>query len=177
MPVFWVVAPCRLVRFTNISETLTASIKRALIALPCCFHHQGDECPDVGGSKGLWNVGKLIPVYTALQPRRQSSSYSQPCEPRIIKCVFFSLTFVRNFFRFDKNLATFAPDASITAGQAYGFACSVFYCCPILTWFWWCREILVKFSNFRSRKSKTDRHMEKPISDTETFRCKFSKNL
>jgi hypothetical protein len=29
--------------------------------------------PDDGGSKDLWNVGKLLPDYTALQPRRQPS--------------------------------------------------------------------------------------------------------
>jgi hypothetical protein len=34
----------------------------------------GDHRPDDGGSTDLWNVGKLIPVYTALQPRRQPSS-------------------------------------------------------------------------------------------------------
>jgi hypothetical protein len=32
--------------------------------------------PDDGGSKDLWNIGKLLPDYTALQPRRQPSSYS-----------------------------------------------------------------------------------------------------
>jgi hypothetical protein len=31
--------------------------------------------PDDGGSKDLWNVGKLLPYYTALQPRRQPSSF------------------------------------------------------------------------------------------------------
>jgi hypothetical protein len=30
--------------------------------------------PDDGGSKDLWNVGKLLPDYTALQPRREPSS-------------------------------------------------------------------------------------------------------
>jgi hypothetical protein len=34
--------------------------------------------PDDGGSKDLSNVGKLLPDYTALQPRRQPSSYSPP---------------------------------------------------------------------------------------------------
>jgi hypothetical protein len=29
--------------------------------------------PDDGGSKDLRNVGKLLPVFTALQPRRQPS--------------------------------------------------------------------------------------------------------
>jgi hypothetical protein len=41
---------------------------------PCCLHHQGDEWPDDGGSRNLWNVGTLLPDYTALQPRRQPSS-------------------------------------------------------------------------------------------------------
>jgi hypothetical protein len=27
------------------------------------------DSPDDGGSKDLWNVGKLLPDYTALQPR------------------------------------------------------------------------------------------------------------
>jgi hypothetical protein len=45
MAVFWVVAPCS----------------------------QGDR-PDDGGSKDLWNVGKTLPDYTVLQPRRQTSS-------------------------------------------------------------------------------------------------------
>jgi hypothetical protein len=34
--------------------------------------------PDDGGSKDFRNVGKLLPDYTALQPRRQPSSYSPP---------------------------------------------------------------------------------------------------
>jgi hypothetical protein len=62
--VFWVVAPCSLVevyqRFRG----------------PCCLQHQGDR-PDDGGSKDLWNVGKLLPDYTVLQPRiKQSSMYA-----------------------------------------------------------------------------------------------------
>jgi hypothetical protein len=39
----------------------------------CIFTHR----PDDGGSKDLWNVGKLLPAYTALQPIRQPSSYSR----------------------------------------------------------------------------------------------------
>jgi hypothetical protein len=42
------------------------------------------HCPDDGGSKYLWNVGKLLPDYTALQPRRQPSLYSLPWEPQIL---------------------------------------------------------------------------------------------
>jgi hypothetical protein len=41
---------------------------------PCCLRHQGDD---------LWNVGKLLPDYMALQPRRQPSLYSPPWEPQI----------------------------------------------------------------------------------------------
>jgi hypothetical protein len=40
--------------------------------------------PDDGGSKDLWDVGKLLPDYTALQPRRQPSSYSPLWEPQIL---------------------------------------------------------------------------------------------
>jgi hypothetical protein len=40
-------------------------------------------CPDDRGSTDLWNVGKLIPFYTALQPTRQLSSYSLPWEPQV----------------------------------------------------------------------------------------------
>jgi hypothetical protein len=56
--VFWIVAPCSLVevyrRFRG----------------PCCLD--------------LWNVGKLLPDYTALQPRRQPSSYSPLWDPQIL---------------------------------------------------------------------------------------------
>jgi hypothetical protein len=37
----------------------------------CCLHHRR---PDDGGSWHLWNVGKLLPDYMVLQPRRQSCS-------------------------------------------------------------------------------------------------------
>jgi hypothetical protein len=33
-----------------------------------------EDRPNDGGSKDLWNVGKLLPDYTVLQPRRQQSS-------------------------------------------------------------------------------------------------------
>jgi hypothetical protein len=42
-------------------------------------HRPGD-----GGSKDLWNVGKLLPDFTALQSRRQPSSYSPPWEPQFL---------------------------------------------------------------------------------------------
>jgi hypothetical protein len=45
--------------------------------------------PDDGGSKYLWNVGKLLPDYTPLQPRRQPSSYSPPWESEILLTLLF----------------------------------------------------------------------------------------
>jgi hypothetical protein len=63
MAVFWVVAPCSLVEVYQ------------RFGGPCCLHHQGDTHRlDGGGSKDLRNVGKLLPDYTVLQPRRQPSS-------------------------------------------------------------------------------------------------------
>jgi hypothetical protein len=44
----------------------------------CSLHHQGDEC------KHLWNVGKLLPDCTTLQPKRQPSSYTPPWEPQTL---------------------------------------------------------------------------------------------
>jgi hypothetical protein len=63
MAVVWVVAPCRLVwvyrRFRGLY----------------CLQRQSDDRPTDGGRTDLWNTGKLIPVYTALQPRRQTFMY------------------------------------------------------------------------------------------------------
>jgi hypothetical protein len=70
MAVFWVVAPCILVEV------------HWHFRGPCCLHHQGKQ-PDDGGSKYLWNVGKLLPDYTAQEPRTQPSSYSPPWEHEI----------------------------------------------------------------------------------------------
>jgi hypothetical protein len=71
MTLFWVVTSCRLVevyrRFRG----------------ACCPPQKGTHRPDDGGNKHLWNVGELLPDYTALQPRRQPSSYSPPWEPEI----------------------------------------------------------------------------------------------
>jgi hypothetical protein len=49
----------------------------------CCLHHLGDDCPDDGGSKHLWNVSKLLPDYVVQQHRRQPSSYLLLWEPEI----------------------------------------------------------------------------------------------
>jgi hypothetical protein len=38
-----------------------------------------EDGPDIGGSTDLWNVGKLIPVYTALEPKRLPPTYFILC--------------------------------------------------------------------------------------------------
>jgi hypothetical protein len=74
MAVFWVVAPRRLVevyrRFRG----------------ACCLHHQGGTYrPDNGGTSSTSKTSvNFQPDYTALQPRRQPSSYSPPWEPEIL---------------------------------------------------------------------------------------------
>jgi hypothetical protein len=63
MAMFWVEVPCGLVEVYCCFKGIS------------CLHYQGsvDGC-GVGGSKYLQNIGKLLPDYTALQPRRQPSS-------------------------------------------------------------------------------------------------------
>jgi hypothetical protein len=56
-----------LYEFTNVSAVLTASIIRAM--------RINNNRPDNGGSKHRRNVGKLISIHAALQPRRQPSSF------------------------------------------------------------------------------------------------------
>jgi hypothetical protein len=70
MAVFWVVAPCCLV---EVYQRFRG---------PCCLHHQGDDSD-----------------YTALQPRRQPSSYSPPWEPQILLCKKVSFKRTRHTWR------------------------------------------------------------------------------
>jgi hypothetical protein len=54
--------------------------------------------PDDGGSKDLWNVGELLPDYTALQPRRQPSLLSwlrhlNLCRKNKLIFVYFNFLF------------------------------------------------------------------------------------
>jgi hypothetical protein len=56
---------------TDVSEVRTASIRAAT------------HCPDGRVSTHLWNVGKHVFDYTAVHPRRLSTSYSPPWEPEI----------------------------------------------------------------------------------------------
>jgi hypothetical protein len=101
MAVFWVVALCSLVevyqRFRG----------------PCCLHHQGDDCFDDGGSKDLWNVGKLLPDYMALQPTRQPSSYSPPWEPKIL-LNFLHVFWLKFCMHFSSNLCVLHAPAHLT---------------------------------------------------------------
>jgi hypothetical protein len=62
---------CRLVSYGEISGSHGVEYEDEDCCLPGCS-------PDDGGSKDLRNVGKLLPDYTVLQPRRQQSSYSPP---------------------------------------------------------------------------------------------------
>jgi hypothetical protein len=60
-------------KFTDVSEVYTASIIRAT------------HLPDDGRCTNLWNVGKLLAGYTALQSRRQQpSAYAPPWQTKII---------------------------------------------------------------------------------------------
>jgi hypothetical protein len=60
-------------KFTGVSHVLAASIIR-MMSKP---HAKNWFL------KHLWNVGKLLPDYTAQHPRRQPSSYSPPWKPQI----------------------------------------------------------------------------------------------
>jgi hypothetical protein len=79
--------------------------------------------PDDGGGRYLWNVGKLIPVYRALQPRRQPSSYSPPWEPQIVvfkeavlKIRMQLRCFVRQWFGLK---VTYCTSPSLQGGAAH----------------------------------------------------------
>jgi hypothetical protein len=68
MAVFWLVALCGLLE-----------VYRLFRAAYCLTMGR----PDDGGSKYLWNVGKLLPDYTTQHPRRQPSASSPPWETEI----------------------------------------------------------------------------------------------
>jgi hypothetical protein len=85
--VFWVAAPCSVVK-----------VYRRFRGA-CWLHHQGDD----KGSNHLWKVSKLLPNYTAQQPRRQvtfTSSFSSSwysflfliCRPQNLPKSVFSNT-------------------------------------------------------------------------------------
>jgi hypothetical protein len=77
MAVFWDVALCSLVEV---------------------YRHFTTYRPDDGGSKHLWNVGKLLPDYTAQHPRRHSFSYLPPWEPEILPNVIFFIVNIKLSF-------------------------------------------------------------------------------
>jgi hypothetical protein len=68
--------------FTDISEMLAASIIRAVSKLYTRNPVQLAHHLDGGGSKHLWNVTKLLPDYTAQQPRTQSTTFLLLWEPQ-----------------------------------------------------------------------------------------------
>jgi hypothetical protein len=73
MAVFWVVAPCSLVEVHQCFRG------------PCCLHHQGDtHHPDDGGSKHLWNIGKLLPGTRSYNP--EDSHLRTHCRENLKPC-------------------------------------------------------------------------------------------
>jgi hypothetical protein len=92
MAVFWVVALC---------------FKRSV--LPPSSGRRVTHRPDDGGSTDLWNVGKPVPVYTALQPRRQPSSttvfyeFSSSSVPGCISLICWQVRSNLIFRRFSKQ--------------------------------------------------------------------------
>jgi hypothetical protein len=85
------------------------------------IHHPND-----GGSTDLWNVSKLIPVYTALKPRRQPSSQSLLWEPQVI---FFSCVGLL------KGLQMLTVGCSSHC-ICFLFGCNVCIINPFLSFFW-----------------------------------------
>jgi hypothetical protein len=77
---------CILVSVATIGNQMAVFWVVALFSLVEVYHRCRGTCdrPDDGGSKHLWNVGKLLPDYTVLQPRRQLSSYLPLWEPEIL---------------------------------------------------------------------------------------------
>jgi hypothetical protein len=73
---------------------------------------------DDGGSKDLWNVGKLLPDYTVLQPRTQPSSYSPPREPQIQLILWRAIVNTAITFRVPKKWwVIFLSDEGLSASQ------------------------------------------------------------
>jgi hypothetical protein len=85
-----------------------------------CFHRQGD--PDDGGSKYLWNVGKLLPHNAALQPRRQPS-LQYPCEP-------YFRNNLRTFFTFFSLVLSCVFSVGPQSSYSCRFCCAA-YCHPL----------------------------------------------
>jgi hypothetical protein len=66
------------------STRLQGGISQKTVIFKQEYNYKLNHRPDDGGSKHLWNVGKLLPDYTAQQPRKQPTSYwlySQDCLP------------------------------------------------------------------------------------------------
>jgi hypothetical protein len=47
---------------------------------PCCLRHQGDR-------KGLWNVGKFLSDYTALQPSNRRQNFKSHTNPSLYNVI------------------------------------------------------------------------------------------
>jgi hypothetical protein len=100
------ITPCRLLisvwkgtwinEKTYYNQTETIYVQRKI---PCLKKLQlwkwlSSHRPDDGGSKHLWNIGKLLPDYTAQQPTKRPSSYSPPWESQISRTLTLFLEFI-----------------------------------------------------------------------------------
>jgi hypothetical protein len=73
---FWVASNFQLLKMTafwDVSCGVIGLYRRFRGA--CCLYYQGIHRLDEGGSKLLWNIGKLLPDFTVQHPRKQSPSY------------------------------------------------------------------------------------------------------
>jgi hypothetical protein len=93
--------------------------------------------PDDGGSKDLWNVGKLLPDYTALQPRRQPSSYSPPWEPQILL-----RSSVKSYEGFLKPGLSCSRFESVTDHEVFGSSSAVTNRRNFWSSYYWNRRLL-----------------------------------
>jgi hypothetical protein len=117
MAVFSFVASCSLVEVYRRCRGAPSSGRRVSCTLLT-------RRPDDGGSKHLWNVGKLLPDYTAQQPRRQPSSYSPPWEPQISLShvnVFCSSYLMSKFRMMSYNKFSVVLQERIIYGEKYNW--------------------------------------------------------
>jgi hypothetical protein len=73
--VFWDVLPCKIIVDRRFRGT-------------CCLHHQGDECPDDGGSMYVWR--RLIIILHGSTPRRQICTIIWLCPATEISITFIT---------------------------------------------------------------------------------------
>jgi hypothetical protein len=83
------------------SELMTASLNKPQV--------YKSIYPTMSSKMAVFWVGKLLPDYMVLQPRRQPSSYSPPWEPQILLCLLSSFLFILYFVFIPFRLPLFVP--------------------------------------------------------------------